>query len=392
MLRPDISLRPHCNLDRLVRDEKLLPLNEYDFIICSFSGGKDSIALTLQILEQAIEREFQSNRIELWHQNIDGDPSDNEQFMDWPVTHAYASAVAKALEVPLRFQWKDGGFEGELLRQNVSTSGVYFEDGDGTVQFAKPQAPAKNCGCKEHTFPQAEWDTGIRRWRVANESHLTCPECGKVRKGIDSRLKWPAKAASLTTRWCSAYLKIDVAKRAINNDPRFANANVLILTGERREESTARSKYDEVVPHGSTSKKRRVDQWRSVIDWSEKDVWNILERWRIRVHPAYFLGWGRVSCMACIFGDKHQWASVREIAPQTFDRIVQLEVDFDHTIDSKLTVVEMADRGESFINGSPRGLIDLALENRYPVSQVFVPDDEEWELPKGAFKKCGGPI
>jgi 3'-phosphoadenosine 5'-phosphosulfate sulfotransferase (PAPS reductase)/FAD synthetase len=167
---------------------------------------------------------------------------------------------------------------------------------------------------------------------------------------------------------------------------------VLVLTGERRGESTARSKYDEVVPHGSTNKKRRVDQWRSVIDWTEEDVWNVLERWRIRPHPAYQLGWGRVSCMACIFGDKNQWASVRHIAPNTFDRIVQLEVDFDHTIDSKLSVLQLADKGESFINGSPKSLVDLALGKRYDVSQVFVPDDEEWAIPKGAYKQCGGPI
>ena len=391
--RTDEEFLPATNFDKLVREGQLLPLNEYDHIICSFSGGKDSIGLTIQILEMAIEQGIPQDRIELWHQNIDGDPADNgEAFMDWPVTHSYASAVAEALDLKLRFQWKDGGFEGELLRENVSTAGVYFEDQFGKTQFAPPQAPSRNCGgCKRHTFPKAEWDTGIRRWRVADESHLICPVCEKVRKGIDSRLKWPAKAASLTTRWCSAYLKIDVAKRAINNDPRFANAKVLILTGERREESTARSKYDEVVKHGSTTKKRRVDQWRSVIDWSENDVWAAMERWRLRPHPAYSVGFGRVSCMACIFGDKHQWASVRELAPRMFNNIEQLETKLDHTIDSKKTVLDMADAGTVYPE-CKSDMAERAMSLNYNVSDVFVPDDEEWKLPSGAFRKCGGPI
>ena len=394
--RTDIMMRPATNYADLVRSGMLLPFHQYHKIIVSFSGGKDSVALALQTIEMAIEQNYPLENIEFWHQNIDGDP-DAENFMDWPCTHAYVKAVAQVLGITLRFQWKDQGFEGELLRQDVSTAGVYYEDEFGAVQYVEPQKPSSNCKCG-HSYSDATWSDDVRRWRAEVSE---CPSCGKSRRGIDSRLRWPAKGADLQTRWCSGYLKIDVCKRAINNDPRFKEANILVLTGERREESAARKKYDEVVPHGSNNKSRRVDQWRGVIDWAEEDVWDIIERWRIVPHPAYRLGWDRVSCALCIFGGPDQLASARQIMPRQFGCVSGYEDKLGHTISHErkgrnviaLPVVEMASRGTSFVDDAPQWLVDLAMNKAYPMDMVFVPDGEQWTLPKGAFKKTGcGPI
>ena len=45
------------------------------------------------------------------------------------------------------------------------------------------------------------------------------------------------------------------------------------------------------------------------------EVWEIIKRYRVIPHPAYRLGWGRVSCWDCIFGTSNQWASLQAIAP-----------------------------------------------------------------------------
>lgn len=404
------SLRPPTNYDRLVHEGKLLTLHKYDKIILCFSGGKDSLALLLQMLEWAVnEMGYPLENIELWHQHIDGDPDDDgSQFMDWACTAAYVKAVANALGVTLRNQWKDGGFEGELLRDTVSTSGVYYEDEFGAVVYAKPQKPAMQCkhtktehsDCDPHSFPEPIWDTDERRWIVAKPEYAACPVCEKRRSGIGSRMRWPAKGSDLQTRWCSGYLKIDVAKRAINCDSRFNGKNILVLTGERAEESTARSKYDEVVPHGSNTKSRRVDQWRSVLYWDETDVWGIIERWRIIPHPAYRLGWDRVSCALCIFGGPDQLAAAKHVIPCQFRTISGTETKLGHTINHKrqkgkvveLPIIELASQGNNFAANAPQWLIDLATEKEYPSHLVFVPDGEKWELPAGAYKKTGcGP-
>ena len=223
---------PANNYQQLVSEGKLLQLDEYDYIIVSYSGGKDSLALALLALET-----MPKEKIELWHQHVDGEPG-SQGLMDWPCTEGYCRATAEALGLPLRFQWKHGGFEGEMLRENARTKGMSYEDGNGVVQS------------------------------------LESSDRGK----LATRRLFPQTSADLSVRWCSAYLKIDVARRAINNDPRFKDAKILFLTGERRQESAARSKYAEVEEHACSGTRRRVDQWRMVIDWTEEDVWSIIEK------------------------------------------------------------------------------------------------------------------
>lgn len=92
--------------------------------------------------------------------------------------------------------------------------------------------------------------------------------------------------------------------------------------------------------------------------------------------------------MACIFGNANQWAAVRHIAPATFDKIAGYERDFDHTIDNRRSVVEMANGGQSFVDG-PQWFIDLAMSEHYPTDLVHT---DSWDLPVGAFGQGGGPI
>lgn len=333
------------NYNQLVAERKLLPLEQYDYIIVGYSGGKDCTAAVVHLLDMGVKPE----KIELWHQHVDG--VGGESFMDWPCTENYVKAAGEALGIKVKFQWKDGGFLGEMLRNNEKTKGMWYEDEHGEAHYCAPGATSKN----------------------------------------STRLKFPQVSADLSVRYCSAYLKIDICKRAINNDPRFDNANVLLITGERREESAARSKYDEVVVHPSTSKNRRVDQWRSVIDWEEEQVWDAMRRMNIQPHPAYRLGFSRVSCMACIFGGKDQWATVRYLDNLRFDRIAGYEKQFGVTIKKELSVIGQADSGCVFEAARNPEITSLAMNNNYPLDGFLLKQGDTWTYPAGAFKKQGGP-
>jgi 3'-phosphoadenosine 5'-phosphosulfate sulfotransferase (PAPS reductase)/FAD synthetase len=245
-----------------------------------------------------------------------------------------------------RAKWRHGGFHRELLKENARIAPVSFEYLGGGV------------------------GTG-----------------GRVRGKVGTRRLSPQVTADLSKRWCSPSLKIDVASIAISNEPRFRGKRLLFLSGERRQESAARSRYAEMEQHWTHTKSRHVDHWRMVIDWSEEQVWDIMREYRVACHPAYYLGWGRVSCLACIFGQADQWASVRLIAPDLVHRIARYKRDFGKTIHRGRSVVQLADQGTPYPECHNRGLVALAMGRSYPAHLALT---DNWTTPAGAFKHCGG--
>jgi 3'-phosphoadenosine 5'-phosphosulfate sulfotransferase (PAPS reductase)/FAD synthetase len=325
---------------------QLLPLGDYDKILISFSGGKDSLACTLLILEEAARKGIPLRKIELWHQEIDGD---SIPFMDWPVTPNYVRAIGKALGLRVRFQWREGGFMREMLRENELSQGIKFEDINGEMIYLPT-----------------------------------------LRGKLNTRLRFPAKSPDLSRRWCSSYLKIDPFKRALNNSLEFLNARTLVITGERREESVNRAKYKEKELHSCNAGgkvNRTVHQWRPVIDWPEERVWEIIKSHHVQPHPGYMLGWNRLSCMACIFSTPDLWAMLKQIAPDRFYQLVEMEKRLEFTIDNQLTLEEMAAMGKSRIPEGSEKWINMALGTSFDEKDVFIKD---WVMPAGAFHGAGG--
>lgn len=327
-------------------------LDSYDKIIIAFSGGKDSTAAFLDVWDRLRRMGYTPSeiveKIELWHHIIDG--REGSKLMDWPVTESYCKAFAEAFGVPIYFSWKVGGFERELMRENAKTAPSKFEIPGGGVAQA-----------------------------------------GGMRGKQGTRRMFPQQSANLSTRWCSAYLKIDVMGIAINNQDRFLNSRTLIVTGERAEESTNRAKYDVFAPHRSDSRKgrkrkRHVDHWRNVLDWEEHSVWEIIAKHRIRVHPAYYLGFGRVSCMTCIFASANQWKTLWEMDKDKVERIVEIEKWSGKTINRHHSIPEMVAMGKAFTGGTSQDWKD-ALREDYG-RQIIM---SRWQLPKGAFGESCGP-
>lgn len=331
---------------------ELFPLDEYDHILISSSSGKDSTVCLLMLIELGADL----SKIELIHQSVDGGITDSDyvEFMDWPITESYLQAIADHFGIPARFQWRENGIRGEMLRKDSLTGDVYYLDDDGQI------------------------------------AHLPTTKGNK-----STRLKFPAMAASLTTRWCSATAKIDVFRRVVNNHPRYRGTienpkKILVVTGERREESAQRAKYLETELHSTNTLSRIVHWWRPVIDYTERDIWDKYERWHILPHPAYLLGWGRTSCFSCIFQNADLWRMMQEIAPERFNRIAQMEQELNHTIDPRMTVIEKAKRGS--LDRLPTDArvskwVQLALSRTFRKQDLIM---NKWELPAGAFKGAAG--
>jgi 3'-phosphoadenosine 5'-phosphosulfate sulfotransferase (PAPS reductase)/FAD synthetase len=328
-------------------------LKSYERIVIAFSGGKDSLGALLHVVELLQAENIDLSRVELHHHDVDGE---GEVFMDWAVTKDYCQKVADHFGLPIYFSCKVGGFQREMLRDGEATAPIRFE------------VPTENGKAVVYSG-------------------------GKGNPG--TRLKFPQLSADLATRWCSGYLKIDVMAALIRNQERFYDGKTLVITGERAEESPARSRYLKMERHrtdlrDSKTKPRHVDHWRPIHGWSEKEIWAIIKRFGIVPHVAYQLGWSRLSCMACIFGSPNQWATILHVFRERFERIANLESSFGVTIRRSETIRQTAAKGAPYpaALANPH-LVELANGEEWtlPIAVSL----EEWVLPAGAFGENAGP-
>lgn len=323
-----------------------IDLSIYDHIVVCMSGGKDSIASLLRLKDMGVDW----NKVELWHHDVDG--REGSQLMDWMFMADYNKKLAEALGLPLYFSWLEGGFEGELLKENAFSRPHMVETPDGLLKLARDETRGK---------------PGTRR-------------------------KFPQLSPSLMTRWCSPALKIDVGRRSLNNQPRFDGKKVLFITGERREESANRAKYNQLERHACDRrdgrKARHVDAWRPVLHWDEAQVWDIIASNRIVAPVPYRLGWGRSSCMTCIYNGPRIWATLQEYFPDRVARIAAYEDEFGTTISRKrINVIEVGRQAKPFEVKDLEALAQ-ALSHDYTLP-ILLPEGATWTMPVGAFAKEG---
>ncbi|MCP1237634.1 phosphoadenosine phosphosulfate reductase family protein [Gluconobacter kondonii] len=319
-------------------------LASYDSIIVAVSGGKDGTACLLALLEAGAP----AAHIEIWHHEVDGA---GRSFMDWPSTGPYVAALARDFSLPLYRSWREGGFEREMLRDTAPTAPVVFETPDGLIK-AGGQGPE------------------------------------------GTRLRFPQVSASLSVRWCSASLKVDVADRALRGQDRFLNRRTLMVTGERAEESPARARYAAFEPHrtdtrNGTRRRRHVDHWRPVHAWSEAEIWAILKRWRVMPAFPYQAGFSRLSCAFCIFGNADQFATLKWIDANRFARLVRYEKDFGCTIKRDRGLGQLASKGMIYQAARSRPDLVAACLSAQSIPSVLT---EDWTLPAGAYGTGGGPL
>ncbi len=139
-----------------------------------------------------------------------------------------------------------------------------------------------------------------------------------------------------------------------------------------------------------TRKPRHVDVWRAVHAWSEAQVWAIIRRHGIIPHPAYRLGWNRLSCMTCIFGSANQWATIEAVFPDRFETIAVREEGTGKTIQRVASVRKLAARGTPYAAALANpALVTLAKATEWRGSILI--DPATWMLPAGAFGENAGP-
>ena len=373
-IHPRVSGRKDTEYMKKMYLEELLPLEMYDLVIVLISGGKDSIACYYKLLELGVPK----SKIEFWHHDIDGGhPS---RTMDWRCTANYIRSFAEAEQIPLRVSWRKNGFFGELYRIGASELIEYVDPETGEIYQCPPSKKYMEC----------------QKLKVAAISEME----NKLAE-FGYRMKFPMKSGDLSRRWCSAYLKIMVADTVLRNMNSVAanltktrmDIKLLIVSGERRGESVGRSKYNEIEIHrtNAVSKHHRtVHQWRPVIDYSEKDIWEVLKRHKVNPHPCYRAGWNRCSCAMCIFSTPQLFAGIRELYPKEYALLCQDEKVLGFTLDNHCDLETYIGSADSCVYHGDKEAIQSLLTGEFPVESVYVKD--KWKYPVGAFHgAAGGP-
>lgn len=445
VIRPRVQGKQATAYDQKVYLPELLPLEDYDCIIVLFSGGKDSAAAYFKLRELGVPKE----KIELWHHDIDGGHPTRR--MDWPCTQNYVRAFAEAEGVRLRVSERVNGFWGEVYRVGASYPIEYEDDIGGirTCPLSPKQVESDRLRAQilekilpeeyeqlkalgyRMKFPAKTGDLS-RRWcsaslkiDVASAVLRNLESLGHVEKlpakgsigagrycspqlkrevgdhvlrdltslqSVGSRFRLPAKSGPNQGRWCSGKLKASVQDSVTADlETTSSNTRILVVSGERRGESAGRALYNEMELHrtNATARAHRlVHQWRAVIDYSERDIWEVLRCHRVTPHPCYACGWNRCSCMLCIFSLPSHWAGIRELFPAEYEAVRQDEIRLGFTLDNKKDLDSYVGDARSCVcHSDPRALHQL-VSGDFSAEDVYCAG--AWRYPAGAFHGAGG--
>lgn len=125
-------------------------------------------------------------------------------------------------------------------------------------------------------------------------------------------------------RWCCTIFKTGAITRKIDTTFRDKK-NILTFQGIRRNESTARSKYERESNDSKIAKQIAVSP---IIDWLEFDIWLYILSNNVDFNDAYKQGFMRVGCWCC--PNNSAWAEFLSSVymPEMYNEFRTILVDF----------------------------------------------------------------
>lgn len=451
-IKPRISGRKDTEHMKKILLSELLPLEEYDLVAILLSGGKDSIACYYKLLELGIPKEkveFWHHDIDGGHPSRRMDWRCTQNYvralaeaegiplrLSWRVNGFFGELYRVGASEPIEWlepntgkicqcqlspkylkclevkqqatedmeeQLKQLGYRmkfpmktGDLSRRWCSAY-LKIMVADAVMSNLSRLGELENLGGKCQMFP-AKSSISNGRWcsvKLKREvADSVIHNLDRLEELGGRRHKFPAKSGTHQGRWCSGSLKASVQDSVTSNLKKTKNnIKVLVVSGERRGESVGRSKYNEMEIHRTNATarlNRLVHQWRPVIDYSEKDVWEVLKRHKINPHPCYRAGWNRCSCAMCIFSTPSLFAGIRELYPEDFELLRRDEQLLGFTLDNKKDLDAFVGNAKSCVYHEDSSAIHSLITGEFGVDDIYITGD--WMYPAGAFHGAeGGP-
>jgi len=156
-----------------------------------------------------------------------------------------------------------------------------------------------------------------------------------------------------SNRWCTSTLKTG----PLDKFARKFKGNVLILIGERAEESSKRAKLEMWRPQPKMmTASRNVVKYSPILYYTQSKVWQIINDQNIPKHPCYSWGVSRASCAICIFSSNKEIKIAAEKEPELVRKYVEAEKKISHTFRYRKTKKdgEIKETVEDILNGSDK--------------------------------------
>jgi 3'-phosphoadenosine 5'-phosphosulfate sulfotransferase (PAPS reductase)/FAD synthetase len=152
------------------------------------------------------------------------------------------------------------------------------------------------------------------------------------RKRYDGKSNTGVLFPSPHCRYCTANQKIDPMDKLV----RKYSGKLLKVTGERWQESKARSTYSEFVKVDRISTQKSVTMgggrsyrvvygWRPMLAFSTEDIFSMVKDSGVERHMAYDAGCDRLGCAGCIFSNDRELKIEMENNPHILAGLDELE-------------------------------------------------------------------
>lgn len=169
---------------------------------------------------------------------------------------------------------------------------------------------------------------------------------------LEERIRDRGMFPDAKCRFCTSYQKRDVYAKWVRQ---FDNCKILLLSGERSEESSTRANKAVFEIHSSqaTGKKNRIVHWfRPIKHMLKTEVRQLIANHGIELHPCY--QWvSRCSCKFCIFNTSAEMSHTSQLFPEDWAYLKAMEQEMGHTMKSK--------------DGKPHSLSAFIKEDQIPL-------------------------
>jgi 3'-phosphoadenosine 5'-phosphosulfate sulfotransferase (PAPS reductase)/FAD synthetase len=150
---------------------------------------------------------------------------------------------------------------------------------------------------------------------------------------------WP----SPKQRYCTSDCKRTPIESAVRAEFSAAlGKNIMVVTGERREESAHRAKLPEMDPDARlTAGLRTVTKYRPILNYTLAQVWAHIAATGLPRHVAYDRGNDRLSCALCVLASDGDIRRGAEARPDLSERFLRIERETGFTFRHKKSLAQI---------------------------------------------------